>query len=119
MSAFFDMTESQKFRFYFPAWSRCVRANGWHMVKGRLQLDAARLNEEGGKVLALATQRAAVATAPVSMKSIYCADTRNAVTKLKILHRKMRVQGAMVKPGIEYRRTNQADGKIQPQSNAR
>lgn len=30
------MTDAQKFRFYFPAWTACVRANGWHMAKGRL-----------------------------------------------------------------------------------
>lgn len=30
------MTEKQKFKFYFPAWNRCARANNWIMKKGRL-----------------------------------------------------------------------------------
>jgi hypothetical protein len=51
------MTEAQKFKFYFPAWNRCVRANGWFTRDGAAVVDEARLNEEGRKVLAIARQR--------------------------------------------------------------
>jgi len=50
------MTEAQKFKFYFPAWNRCVRANGWFTQAGAAVVDEARLNEEGRKVLTLARQ---------------------------------------------------------------
>jgi hypothetical protein len=30
------VTPAQKFKFYFPAWTAAVRANGWHMEHGRL-----------------------------------------------------------------------------------
>ncbi len=30
------MTDSQKFKFYFPSWNRCAKANSWKMSKGRL-----------------------------------------------------------------------------------
>ena len=48
------MTEKQQKRFYFPNWATCVAANGWKQVKGRLELDEAKLNDHGRKVLAAA-----------------------------------------------------------------
>lgn len=33
------MTEAQRDHFYFPAFSRCCRANNWRMAKGRLVCD--------------------------------------------------------------------------------
>jgi hypothetical protein len=44
---------------YIRDWSTCAKANGWKMVKGRLVLDEAKLNEHGRKVLAAATAIAA------------------------------------------------------------
>lgn len=55
------MTEAQKFKFYFPAWTACVRANGWRKEKSRLVLDASKQCEELNKVLTFGTQRALTA----------------------------------------------------------
>ncbi len=68
------MTEAQKFHFYFPAWTACVKANGWRKEKGRLQLSGQQAevgdqtsdfrpptSEELAKVLTFATQRALTA----------------------------------------------------------
>ena len=33
------ITDAQRFGFYFPAWNRCAKANGWTMRKGRLVAD--------------------------------------------------------------------------------
>jgi hypothetical protein len=61
------MTKAQKFRFYFPAWTACCRANGWKMQQGRLLYDASQLTEEGRKVLAFAMQRAVTEHRPVNV----------------------------------------------------
>jgi hypothetical protein len=58
------MTDAQKFHFYFPAWTACVKANGWRKVKGRLDLNSqpSTLNSpELTKVMTFAEQRAAMA----------------------------------------------------------
>ncbi len=53
------MTDAQKYKFYFPAWTACVRANGWRKERGRVVLDGgASRNDELAKVLTFATQRA-------------------------------------------------------------
>ena len=57
------MTDAQKFKFYFPAWTACVRANGWRKEKGRVVLHGgasvpASRNDELAKVIVFATQRA-------------------------------------------------------------
>lgn len=51
------MTAAQKFKFYFPAWTACVRANGWHKEKGRVILTESP-TAELSKVIVFATQRA-------------------------------------------------------------
>lgn len=53
------MTKAQTKKFYFPAWTAAVQANGWHMEQCRLQLDESRLGVEGRAVVNFARQRAA------------------------------------------------------------
>lgn len=53
------MTDAQKYKFYFPAWTACVAANNWRVSKKAVVLDESRLTEEGRKVLTFARQRAA------------------------------------------------------------
>ena len=48
------MTVKQQRLFFFPAWQAACRALGWRMVKGRLEMDEARMNEHGRKVLTAA-----------------------------------------------------------------
>lgn len=55
------MTDRQKFRFYFPAWNACVKANGWRKVKGRLVLEHSHQTEEMARVLIFGQQRAKMA----------------------------------------------------------
>ena len=43
---------------YIRDWAGCAQANGWKMVKGRLVMNEARLNDHGRKVHAAAVQRA-------------------------------------------------------------
>ena len=43
---------------YIRDWASCAKANGWKMVKGRLVMNEARLNDHGRKVHAAAVQRA-------------------------------------------------------------
>jgi hypothetical protein len=64
------MTKAQKFRFYFPAWTACCRANGWKMSQGRLLYDASSLTDEGRKVLAFAMQRAVMEHRPVTVDDL-------------------------------------------------
>lgn len=53
------MTTAQKFKFYFPAWGECCRANGWRMEHGRLQgLEEGHVQERNA-VLRFARQLAA------------------------------------------------------------
>jgi hypothetical protein len=57
------MTAAQKFKFYFPAWTACVRANSWRKERGRLvghnlQPATGNLQPELAKVFTFATQRA-------------------------------------------------------------
>jgi len=52
------MTERQKKGLYFPNWSATVKANGWRMVSGRLQLGTLD-SGLGSELVALGRQRAA------------------------------------------------------------
>lgn len=52
------MTDAQKFRFYFPAWNDCVRANNWRVENKFVVIDNSRLTAEGRVVLTFAQQRA-------------------------------------------------------------
>lgn len=58
------MTDAQKFRFYLPPWRDCVKANRWHMEKGRLcgaGLEAPAALTELAQVVTFARQLAATA----------------------------------------------------------
>ena len=57
------MTDAQKFKFYFPAWTACVKANGWRKTKGRLvlSLESKVPSPELAKMLVFAQQRATMA----------------------------------------------------------
>jgi hypothetical protein len=55
------MTTAQAYRFYFPAWSACVKANAWHMEDGRLVGNGlsdqpSTINDQLPKVLTFARQ---------------------------------------------------------------
>ena len=41
------MTEAQQKRFYFPLWREVQNANNWHMIKGRLMPEGARVETFG------------------------------------------------------------------------
>lgn len=56
------MSPAQKFKFYFPAWTACVAANGWRTAHKTVVLDEARLTDEGRKVVTFARQRASART---------------------------------------------------------
>lgn len=64
------MTPAQKFKFYFPAWNACVKANGWHMQGGMVQFDGSRLTEEGRKVFQFARQRAISQKRPMKLDDV-------------------------------------------------
>lgn len=64
------MTDKQKFKFYFPAWSACCKANGWRMSKGILQFDPEQLTAKSSKVMTFARQRAVMANRPMTVDDL-------------------------------------------------
>lgn len=64
------MTNAQKFKFYFPAWTACTRANGWRMSKGILRFDPQQLTEESSKVMTFARQRAVMEKRPMTVDDL-------------------------------------------------